>query len=417
MPFTTLRIAFRNLGRNRRRTLLAVAAIALGQLIVVSINGMMGGMFDLMLDTITGPLVGHVQVHHAEWREERAIDLTIDGVSDVIGAIESHPAVRSVSPRVFAPVLAASGELLDEPADAEVALIVGMDIALESEKGGALVDLPQDERPGPGEVVLGRVLATRLGLSPGHQVAVIGQDADEFPVSQLYRIKAVMSATIDAVNRMGVVMPLDEAQTLLAMHDRAHEIIIRADNAEEARPLAAELRTLAPLAGMEVLAWQDAVPELVGLLDMKGWMDIFFVAILFAAAAAGIANTMTMSTFERTHEFGMLLALGTRPRRIARMILFEAIALGLMGVAIGSLIGTAIVLITSHTGIDYGALAGTKGQEMAFQGLNFSFIIYPKFAFRHILYGTVAVTVTAMFAAIWPALFVSRLQPAEAMRS
>jgi len=417
MQFSTLKIAWRNLGRNRRRTLLALSAIALGQLTLVAVNGLMAGSFEQILQTVTGPLVGHVQVHHKDWREERGIDLYIDKLSEVKAEIEQIPSVRSISTRIYSPVLAASGEQTDKPADAEPAVIVGVDIAVESKDGGILESLPRKKLPQAREVVLGRVLATRLDLNPGQQIAVIGQDADEFPTSDLFMVKAVMRSNVDIINRMGIVMPMANAGEFLAMPDQAHEIIIQGEDHRKAEELAAAVKSLPPLADAEVLSWREAAPELVTIIDMKKWIDLIFVAILFIAAAAGIANTMMMSTFERTREFGTLLAVGCRPARMVRMVLLESVVLGLVGVAIGSVLGTAVVLITSQTGIDYSALGGVKAEELAFKGFNFSYVVYPKFEFIHIVYGLVAVTLTSVLASLWPAALAARLQPVEAMRS
>ncbi len=417
MRSTTLRIAWRNLGRNRKRTILAVAAIALGQLTLVAVNGLMAGMYEDMLRTITGPLIGHVQVHHKDWREEQAIDLYVDGLDETRRAIEAIPAVKSVSPRIYAPALAAQGEKPDEPADAEAAMIVGLDVAVESRRGGILDSLDADELPGGRGVVVGKVLANRLGIHVGQQIAVIGQDADEFPVSDLFVVKAVIAGKTDIVNRLGIVMALDEAGEFLAMPDQAHEILVQGDDYREAGALADQIAAVPRLADASVLAWRDAAPELVSMLDMKDLSDLIFVAILFVAAAAGIANTMMMATFERRRELGMLLALGARPRRIVRLVLVESIVLGLVGVVIGSVLGSALVLVTAQTGVDYGALGGIAGQEIAYRGLNFSYIIYPRFEFRHIAYGLVAVTATAVLAALWPAMIAARLEPAEAART
>jgi len=417
MQFSTLMIAWRNLGRNRRRTLLALSAIALGQLTLVAVNGLMAGSFEEILQTITGPLVGHVQVHHKDWREERAIDLYIDKLSEVKAEIEQIPSVKSISTRIYSPVLAASGEQTDKPADAEAAMIVGVDIAVESKDGGILQSLRPDELPREREVVVGKVLATRLDLKAGQQIAVIGQDADEFPASDLFAVKAVVRSNVDIINRTGIVMPMADAGEFLAMPDQAHEIIIQGEDHRKAEELASAVKSLPPLAEAEVLPWREAAPELATIIDMKSRMDLFFVAILFIAAAAGIANTMMMSTFERIREFGTLLAVGCRPTRMVRMVLLESVVLGLVGVAIGSVLGTAIVLITSQTGIDYSALGGVKAEDVAFKGLSISYVIYPKFELRHIVFGVVAVTFTSVLASLWPAALAARLQPVEAMRS
>ncbi len=416
---STIKIAWRNLGRNRKRTFLALAAIALGQFTMVFVNCMMAGMFGEILDTITGPMVGHVQVHHPAWREERALDLYIEDIDRVRARVARLPGVESVFPRVFAGALAATGGVDGRPSDAEVAIIVGVDIAAESGKGGFLEEIEERDLPSYGEVVIGRALAKRLGVQAGDELAIIGQDADEFPMSELLTVKTVMRSPTEIVDRMGVVMNLKQAQGLLALSGQAHELVIRGQDDKDAEALAEKVSAVPGLEKAEVLSWREAVPELVSLIDMKDWMDLIFVLILFVAAAAGIVNTIMMSVFERTRELGTLLALGARPARIVGLIFTESVILGLVGVAIGSILGVILVTITSYTGINYAALAGTSGEELefGFKGLNLSYMIYPVFEARQVWFGVGAVTATAILASLWPAIHAARLHPAEAMRS
>jgi len=416
---STLSIAWRNLGRNRRRTALALTAIALGQIIVVAVNGMMAGMFDSMLKTITGPMIGHVQIHHKDWREDRAVDLYIDKLTEVRAAIGSLPGVKSVSPRLFTAVLVAPGEQTEKPADAEAAIVVGVDVNAESLDKGLIGNLQANERPGGRNVVIGTVLARRLGITPGRLIAVIGQDVDEFPVSDLFTVSAVIKSSVDIVES-GIVMSLSDAQAFFNLPDKCHEIVVRGSDYRMSVALAEAVRKIPSMSEAEVLTWKEAVPELASMIDIKGYMDLIFVGILFLAAAAGIANTMMMSTFERTREIGMLLALGSGPGRLVRMIVLEAVILGLVGVAIGSVLGTIIVLITSHTGINYVAIAGMSTKEamdFSYKGLNISLLIYPKLEYRSFIYGLVAVTLTSVLTALWPAVSAARLEPAEAMRT
>jgi ABC-type lipoprotein release transport system permease subunit len=266
-------------------------------------------------------------------------------------------------------------------------------------------------------VVLGKVLANRLKLKPGQSIAVIGQDADGFPASDLFTVRAIVSGKVDVVKTMGIVMSAGDAGEFLAMPDQAHEIVVQGGDAGDAEDLSERIAALPSLEGTEVLPWRKAAPQLARMIDMKDWFDLIFIAIVFVAAAAGIANTATMSTFERTHEFGMLLAVGARPGRIINMVLIESVALGLVGVAVGSVLGTAAVLITSHTGIDYAMLATNTVEDFSFKGLSFSYMIYPKFELRHVIFGIAAVTVTSVIASVWPAGLAARLEPVEAMRS
>ncbi len=413
---TTLRIAWRNLGRNRKRSLLAVGAIALAQTTLVFVNGFMAGSYDQMLQTITGPMIGHVQVHHRQWREERAVDLYIDRLDAVRAQIAGLPQVESVSPRLYSAVLAASGEKRGRPADAEPAMIVGVDVSAESARGGLLESVPERAHPHGNKVAVGRVLANRLRVSEGQQLAVIGQDVDGFPASDLFTVGAIIESPVDLVKTRGVVMSIDTAAGFLVMPNQAHEIVIRGSKVERADGLAAGVSALPAVSGREVLSWREAMPEFTRMIDMKDWFDLIFLAIVFVAAASGIANTSMMSAFERTREFGMLLAIGLRPSRVVWMVLLESVLLGLIGVVIGSLAGSGLVLLAAQTGINYAALAGVESAEVAFGGVSISYIIYPRFELRHILFGFIAVALTSALASLWPATQAGRLEPAKAMR-
>lgn len=415
MSLTTLRMGWRNLGRNRKRTLLAIGAIALGQLTLIFVNGLMAGFFQDILETITGPMIGHIQIQHPDWGEERAVDLYLDDLSEISAAVGALPDVERISPRIFAFALAASGEASDTPADAEPGVIAGLDVNLEHTRGGLLESLDTGQLPQSGEVAVGNVLATRLRVSAGQQLAVIGQDADGFPVSELYTIKSVIDSNVDLMKTMGIIMPLEDAGRLLVLPDSAHEITIYGRDLRRADELKATLGALPPLKGASIRTWREAVPEIVRIIDMKAWFDLILLFIVFVAAAAGIANTALMSTFERKHEFGMLLAVGARPRRIVSMVVIEAVILGLIGVLLGSLLGFIAVLITSHTGINYAALGGGETEAIAYKDLSISLIVYPRFEIRHVLYGMTAVTLTSVLASLWPALYAARLEPVEAM--
>jgi ABC-type lipoprotein release transport system permease subunit len=416
MTLTTVHIAWRNLGRNKLRTLLGLGAIALGQFTLVFIDGLMAGSYNQMLQTITGPMIGHVQIHQRQWREERALDLYIDHLAQVEAQLRSVPGVTAVLPRIYAPVLAASGRKTAEPAEAEPALVVGVDVAAEAQDEGLLHAVPPADLPSDGAVVVGKVLANRLGVEAGQELAVIGQDVDGFPVTNLFRIRAIMDSGVDIIKSQGIVMPIAEAGSFFGMPNGAHELIVRGREYKQAEALAARLSGLEFLSGYEVLAWRDVVPQMARVIDMKSWIDLIFLAVVFVAAAAGIANTAMTSTFERTHEFGMLLALGAAPGRIVRTVLVESVVLGLAGVLVGSLLGTAAVLVTAQTGINYAALAGSRVEDIAFGGISISYIIYPEFQPRYVAFGVLAVTATSVLASAWPASMAARLQPVEAMR-
>ena len=404
---TLWRIAWRNLWRNRRRTTPALAAIGLSVTLVLLYNGMLCGYGDWLIDTISGPMLGHVQAHAPDWRDTRAMDRRLGDVGRTLAAIRRVPGVTGADARVYAPALAALG------VDGFAVFVMGVDLASESAPGRLLGGI---EPPPQGQVLMGRQLATQMHVSPGDQIALVGQGADGSLANDLFVVAAVVTTATDFVNRQGVIMAIDTARDLFVMPDEAHEIVVHSDDPERADALAASLRGVPELAGAEVLDWRSLAPDMVDIIRLVEVAWIFVLVLVFIAAAAGVANTMMMATYERTHEFGMLLALGTGPRRLVALITLEALALGLLGAAIGTALGGSLVAWAHDTGVDYAALTGGGPSEISAFGLNWSLRFYPALAAIDIARVVGAVVITSLLACAWPAVRSARLEPARALR-
>jgi ABC-type lipoprotein release transport system permease subunit len=177
------------------------------------------------------------------------------------------------------------------------------------------------------------------------------------------------------------------------------------------------LRATPDLAKLDITPWRKLAPELVMIIDMVDKVGYFILLLVLIAAVAGIANTLMMATYERMHEFGMLLALGCTPRRVTRMILCEATFLGGIGVAVGSLLGGIFVAITAHTGVDMASWGGKGVSDVAYAGMRLPLQIYPRLTAMDPVVGLVAVILVSLLAALWPAWVAGRLDPMEAMRA
>jgi ABC-type lipoprotein release transport system permease subunit len=408
---STLRIAWRSLGRNRRRTALALGAIAVAELAIVFYEGVVRGYTDWLLAAVTGPFVGHVQVHAPKWRDERALDLYIDDADRRLEEIRRVPGIERAHARIYGPALVAKAE------EGEAAVVVGVDIAEEAQFG-LLEGVPSTVHPKHGQVLVGRTLAESLGVKTGDEIAVLGQASDGSIANELYTVAGAAETPVDLVNRMGLLMPLEDARALLVMPNAAHEIVIRGKDSGEAAALAARLQKLDTLRGEEILDWRKIAPEMANVLDVMGAAELIILSLVFVAAAAGAANTMMMATFERTRELGMLLALGTRPRRIVAMVLTEGVILGVVGLLLGAAVGVALVLLFGQRGIDISGLAGEGGGAgVSFAGLRIQMLFYPRLDVAGLWNSLIAVMITSMLAALWPALRAARLEPMEAMRS
>ena len=408
----TLRLAWRNLGRNRKRSILAFGAIALGQLTFLATSGLLRGYSDQFFRSVTGPLVGHVQVHAPGWRDDRSLDLFLGDLEATLGHIRQVPGVERASPRLFAPALAALSE------EGFMSVVVGVDPATEAQADGLLAGQEVVGKVGRGRVLVGRSLARRRQITPGTELALVGQDVDGSIANDLFTVADIISSQVEIVNTLGVVMSLADAQELFLMPDQAHEIVIHLADPELVDSTAVRLASLPVLADTEVLPWQKIAPQFVAMIQIMDGYVFIILCIVFIAAAAGIANTMLMSTFERTHEFGMLLSLGCGPARLSRVIVVEAVILGLVGVALGTALGVGFLLWSGASGLDYAALGGGESSyEVGFKGIQFSSVVYPRVHPQDVIAGIVAVVLTSFVAAVWPMLHLARLEPMEAMRA
>lgn len=410
MSRSTLRMAWRNLGRNRRRTALAFSAIAVAELVLVFYEGLLAGYADTLVQSVTGPLVGHVQVHAPKWREDRAMDRFLPEAEQQLEAIRKVPGVAQATARIYAPTLVARGE------DGQAAVVVGIDFAAEL-KRGMLDGLALPKSPGAQEVMLGAIAARALGAKEGDRLALVGQASDGSVASELVTVVAIVDTTVDLVNRLGVLMRLEDARELFALPGAAHELVIIGDDPQEAVPLAARIVALDALKGEEVLPWKKLAPEFAALMEFMWAYEFFILLLVFIASAAGAANTMMMATFERTRELGMLLGLGMKPRRVVSLVITEGLLLGLIGLLVGGLFGVVLVQYLSHAGLDLSALSGDRNKSIAFIGMKNSMVIFTRLSVGGLWRSAVGVLVTSLLAALWPAVRAARLEPVEAMRS
>ena len=408
---STLRMAWRGLGRNRKRSALAAVAIGLGQFAFLATAAIMHGYADHYFDSVTGPLVGHVQVSAPGWREERAVDQTLDNVGAMLAAIRGQPQVVRAVPRIYAPVLAALEE------EGFVGIVVGADPALEAVSGGLLGSEELAGLLGDGRVLVGKGLARQRGIEAGAELAVVGQDMDGSIASALYEVAEVIESPVELVNSTGIVAGLQDARALLRMDDEAHEIVVRLHEAEQIDQAAAALGAQPALHGVEIKLWHEVVPQLAGIIRMMDMYSLVVLGIVCLASIAGIANTMMMSTFERRRELGMLLALGATPGRLLRMVATEAVLLGALGVLLGTALGACFAELTAESGFDLAKFGGEESFEMGFQGVQVASRVYPEVRGGDVWAGVAAVLVTALAACVWPLLHVARLEPVEAMRT
>jgi putative ABC transport system permease protein len=407
-----LRMAWRNTRRHTRRTVLTASAITVAVAALTygfaHITGLLGDMVDAYAKTESG----HVRIRAAGYTERERmlpVHLNVRGLSTLLPVIRGHPGVQGAVPRIRAAVL------VDGAASNKPGLLLGVDLEREEAYLGPSATLVAGRLPRPGhaEVLIGKPFAEKLEVAVGDSITVLTQTAYRSLGGMRLAVAGFAVTGVPYLDNAILLTPLDQAQVLTDLPDAATEILVFADDPDQADPLAASLREeLQPLAAgdLEVLSWRDQGPLIRTIQMMRPVMFVIF-GLLFLMASLIIVNTMLMTVMERTREFGMQAALGMRRSDIVTLIVAEGLTIGACGAAVGAALGTAVAVWLEATGINMGAAANAVG------GLPFHQVLYPDWRLAFTFYGAAIGLVTAGLAALYPAWRAIRLTPAEALRT
>jgi putative ABC transport system permease protein len=409
------RIAWRNLWRNRRRTLLTASALAFGYLAAVLMVGVSDGMTAEMIRNGTGILTGQIAVNARGYRPERSLYATIGGDSGVdvpalLARIASTPGVVGAAPRVSAGGLVSLGE------QAAGTALLGVEPAREAGVSRLLDTLERGRPPRPGatELVLGAELARKLRAAPGSVVVLVAPAADGSMGNALYTVTGIFRTGLPELDGGLTVLPLGVLQQLLALTpDRIHEVAVATADPwaapAVARALAPALAATAP--GAEALSWTAFRPELADYAQLAGAANGLIVAIVFAMAVFGVANTMVMGTYERRREFAVVRAIGTSPGGVARTVLYEGLILGCLALVAGALLTAPMLYWWHEAPPDLSALFG----DFTTAGALIHPVLVVEYSVRAPILAAVALLVTAIIAALYPAVRAARVPPADAL--
>lgn len=410
----TLKLGWRNLWRNPRRSLITTGAFAAAYAFVIAEVGILEGLKFQLLGNGTLLLLGHLQIHAQTYLPDRGLYDTIGGedgidVAALLSELEHRSESVRATPRVQAFGLVSLG---DHSAGAE---LLGIDPRREVR---VTTLIPREMSGRLGEtgsrfMLLGDVLARELGARPGDEVAVVTQAADGSLGNNLFTIAATVHTGLSHLDRSLAVMHLGDLQALLSLGPRRiHEIAVVTGDVTAADSVTRQLNRSGLLPrGSAARSWGDLSPQLkdyVSLTEGMNGLVIFLVALF---AGFGVLNTMMMAVFERTREIGMLQALGTGPSVIVTSILAESIILAAVGTAAGFGLGALLMRFLVERGIDLSRWVG----ELSMIGTRFDPVLHGAWAVRPIGYAAAGLVAAAAVAALIPARRAVRMNPVVAL--
>ncbi len=409
------RIGWRNLGRNRRRTLITTAGLALGYFAVVVMVGLMAGLVAEMIENGTGMLTGQLQVHALEYRPDRSIYETIGGrdgadVDRLVGELTADIAIEAAAPRVYAGGLISSGEATT------AGILLGVDPELEPNVSRIMRGVVRGDAPRPGrqEILIGTEMARQLDSDVGDDVVLVAPAADGSMGNDVFTVSGLFRSGMPELDGSYALVPIGSLQALTALAPgRIHEIAATTTDAWLAPEAADRLSArLAPLGlEIEVEPWTRLRPEMLDYARLVEAWDYFIIGIVFAIALFGVANTMLMATFERRREVAVMLALGATPPKIVLSVLSEAFALGVISLLVGVAITTPVLVWWHLSPPDLGWLYG----DFTMFGALIRPVLRVEYRPAVAIVTGFALLVTALIAALYPAARAARVPPADTL--
>lgn len=408
------RIAWRNLWRHPRRTIITATALAFGYAASVLMIGISEGVVEEMVESGTLAFTSHIQVQNPDYRTEHSIYETIGGrdgipVESVLERIDRSPGVVAAAPRVYGGGLASAGE------ETIAGFLVGMDFAREARTTRLLEALDRGvlPRPGSNEILIGSEAARQLMVEPGDEVVLVAPAADGSLGNDLYTVSGVFRTGLAGLDASYLLLRLEDVQRLLAMDPgRIHEIAVRAAAAWDAPRVAEGLGTAAgPEIPVAAIPWTEFRAELrdYALLAKSG--NVIILVIVFGMAVFGVANTMLMATAERRREFAVVRALGTRPGNVAGTVLREGLVLGVVSLGVG----LAVALPLSFWWAAHPPNLARWFGDFTMAGSLVEPILRVKVTTNGPVLSGGALLLTALLASVYPALRSGRVPPADAL--
>ena len=402
-----VRLAWRNVRRNRRRSIITILSIALGLAALTFLWGFIDGMNGQMVENTTRYLAGDVQVHERGYHDAPGLDLAIAQAPPVVQAVARDPEIAAASVRMEGKALASNGDR------SKGVLLVGISPGEETRVTAILDALTSGVPLRPADttgVLIGEKLAQSLRLAVGDEMVLVGQAYDGSVASARVAVRGVFRTKIDEYDRLIAIMPLVAVREFLAAPGGATAIALRLRDRSQlsnvVERLGAQLGTR-----YEVLGWPTLLPMVATSARYHEVMGFVVLTIFFVVVAAGVANPVLMAVLERTREFGVMLAVGMSPGRLLRLVVWEALLLGVCGVVLGNAIGPGVTALFGRVGIDLSAFeAGLRTMP----GL--ADVIRPVVHLERSVVISALVFAIACLVALYPAAKAARLDPVRAIR-
>ena len=406
------KMAWRNIWRNPRRSILTISAIAFACVLLVFMLSWQFGSYDTMINSAVKIQSGHLQVQLKGYKDKKDIRLVVSDPAAVGSILDKTPGVAAYTFRANAFSLVSSKERTYG------IMVIGIDPVREAKVSNLKKLIRQGDylsEDDSDQALVGGLLAKNLQVSLGDELVLLGQGRDGTIAATVVKIKGIYSSGQDEFDRSSMHISLKNFQDVYTMRRAVHEVVVLGksleDVAEIKKVVAAGIEKMEERHHLAALDWMELMPGLIQGIKMDLVGGLIFYFILIVVVAFSILNTFLMSIFERTREFGVLMAIGTTPGRMTKLLLIESTAITMLGIVIGIIAGSLITWYFQVHGI---VISGTS--ELLRQ-YGMPERMFPQLSLLSISIGPGAVLVITLLTALYPALKVRRLRPVVAMKA
>ncbi|MFO7768616.1 MAG: FtsX-like permease family protein [bacterium] len=402
------RLAWRSIWRNRRRTLLTMGAITFAAVVCLFTRSLQIGTYRTTIHTVVTVNTGHMRIEDPAYREQQSLDHSFVPAPGLADSLASRPTVAGVSPRLEASGLVSAGE------NTRGAVISG--VVPGGERGiTTLTEKVTEGRwleEGAGrQALLGTDLAANLDLAVGDTAVVLVQTWFGTLGAQTYRVAGILDTGMPEVDASTLMLPLEDAQRLFNAPGRVTSLVVGLSDPSRIEDLEADLNAAGLPGGLRAYTWRDLMPEMVQMIELDNISGWIILAILVLVVGLGILNTVLMGVLERVRQFGVVLAVGLKPRQLALVIFTEALLMALAALAVGDVLGWGLAEYFGAHPIQLGGAEAAALEELGFSTAMPTYLDLPNF----LMVNGFILGIT-LLASVWPALRAASYEPVEALR-
>jgi len=402
-----IKIAWRNLWRNKRRTLITVASIFFGVFLAALMSSMQEGSYSSMIDNVVKFYSGYIQVQHKDYWDKKTVNNSFENHSNLINDIKSVKEITDHTYRLESFSLVASENIT------QGAMVVG----IEPDKENMVTNLKkwvgeggQYLNAGENGVLVGEMLAQHLKIGVGDTLVIIGQGYHGVGAAGKYPVKGILELPSPILSKTFIYMDIGHAQALYSAPDRYTSLILMIENPNDLSVVDNKLKSIIQ-EPLTVMNWAEMQLELVQMIDSDRAGGVIMIGVLYIVIGFGIFGTLMMLMAERKREFGVMVAVGMRKMKLLTIVLYETLFMGLIGILSGFVFSFPIISFMSYNPVPLG---GDAAQWMIDMGIEpvLAFSMMPDVFSRQ----AIVIFIMVMIVALYPITFIKNLKVISALR-